>query len=327
MTARAAPMLENNVAGDAAWTHDRITSRDWHVPLPTAAVDELEVAVEQLRRAPAPTESLRVDAFALPTCAAVMRDVHARLVNGIGMAIVDRVPVERYTVDESRAIAWLLASLLGRVVAQKQHGVCLYDVRDTGKALEYGVRRSLTNLSQPFHTDGPWLARTPAFVGLFCLQSAHDGGRSRYTSLLTAHNELRRRHPDLLPRLYQPFRWDRQAEHGPDEAKFATHPVFTFDGRTLSARYYDDYIVNGYDLAGERLDEVGSDALAAMRRIVNDPAHWTEFRIESGEFQYLNNRLFAHCRTEFRDIPGAERQRHLIRVWNRDDGTPDLEGR
>jgi alpha-ketoglutarate-dependent taurine dioxygenase len=327
MTARVAPMLDKDVAGDAAWTRERIAPRDWHVALPTDAVEELEAAVDRFQMAPAPIESHPPDVSALPTCAAVMRQVHARLVNGIGMAIVDRVPVERYTIDESRAVAWLLASLLGRVVAQKQDGVLLYDVRDTGKTLEYGVRRSLTNLSQPFHTDGPWLARTPAFVGLFCLQSAHDGGMSRYTSLLTAHNELRRRHPELLPRLYQPFYWDRQAEHGPDEAKFATHPVFAFDGRTLSARYYDDYIVNGYELAGECLDEIGLDALGAMRAIVNDPVHWTEFRIESGEFQYLNNRLFAHCRTEFRDAPGSERRRHLIRVWNRDDGTADLEGR
>ena len=33
----------------------------------------------------------------------------------------------------------------------------LYDVRDTGRTLEYGVRRSITNLDLTFHTDGPWL--------------------------------------------------------------------------------------------------------------------------------------------------------------------------
>ena len=327
MTARVAPILDEDIAGAAAWTRDRITPRDWQVSFPPDAVAELDGALDRLRRAPAPIETLRPGAFRLAACAGVMRQVHARLVDGIGMAIVDRVPVERYTADESRTVAWLLASLLGRVVAQKQHGVFLYDVRDTGKSLEYGVRRSLTNLSQPFHTDGPWLTLTPASVGLFCLQSAQDGGMSRYTSLLTAHNELRRRHPDLLPRLYQPFHWDRQAEHRPEEPKHATHPVFAFDGRTLSARYYDDYILNGYDLAGERLDTLGRDALAAMREIIDAPAHWTEFRIETGQLQYLNNRLFAHCRTEFHDAPGSERRRHLIRVWNRDEGAPSLEGR
>jgi hypothetical protein len=327
MTTRVAPMLEKDIVGEPAWTRDKLSPRDWEVPAPEGAVHELEAVLDQLRGTPAPVESLRPDAFRLDACAGVMRQVHARLVRGIGMAIVDRVPVERYTVDENRTVAWLLASLLGRVVAQKQHGVFLYDVRDTGQSLEYGVRRSLTNLPQPFHTDGPWLTRTPTFVGLFCLQSARNGGLSRYTSLLTAHNELRRRHPELLPRLYQPFHWDRQAEHGPADSKFASHPVYAFDGRTLTARYYEDYVVKGYALAGEPLDEMGRDALAAMREVVDAASHWTEFRIETGQFQYLNNRLFAHSRTEFHDAPDSERRRHMIRVWNRDEGTSDLEAR
>lgn len=320
-------MLEREIAGDAAWTRDRLSSRDWTVAVPESAVRELEATLDQLRHAPVPVESLRPDVFHLEACAGVMRQVQARLTHGVGMAIVDRVPVERYTMDENRTIAWLLAALLGRVVAQKRHGVFLYDVRDTGKSLEYGVRRSLTNLPQPFHTDGPWLMLTPAFVGLFCLQSARDGGLSRYTSLLTAHNELRQRHPELLSRLYQPFHWDRQAEHDPNEPRFATYPVFEFDGRALRARYYEDYVINGYALAGQLLDEVGRDALAAMREVVDAPAHWVEFRIEAGQFQYLNNRLFAHSRTEFHDAPDLERRRHMIRVWNRDEGPPDLEER
>ena len=320
-------MLQTEIVGAAAWTRDRLSPRDWEVPVPAVAVHELEAVLEDLRRTPAPVESLRPDALRLEACADVMHQVHARLVHGIGMAIVDRLPVERYTVDESRAVAGLLASLLGRVVAQKRHGVFLYDVRDTGKSLEYGVRRSLTNLAQPFHTDGPWLTRTPAFVGLFCVQAARDGGLSRYTSLVTAHNELKKLHPELLPRLYQPFHWDRQAEHGPEEPPFATHPVFAFDGRALSARYYEDYVVKGHALAGQPLDEMGRDALAAMREVVDAPAHWTEFRIETGQFQYLNNRLFAHSRTAFHDGPGSDSRRHMIRVWNRDEGRPDLEGR
>ena len=327
MTPRGAAMLDDDIVGEPAWTRDQLSPRDWAVPVPERAVHELETALARLRRVPEPVEGLRASAFELEACAGVMREVRRRLVAGIGMAIVDRVPVERYTVEESRAVAWLLASLLGRVVAQKRHGAFLYDVRDTGQSLEYGVRRSLTNLAQPFHTDGPWLTLTPAFVGLFCLQSAHDGGLSRYTSLLTAHNAMRKQHPALLPRLYQPFHWDRQAEHGPDEPRFATHPVFAFDGRALSARYYDDYVVNGYVLAGNALDEMGRDALAAMREVVDAPAHWIEFRIEPGQFQYLNNRLFAHSRTQFRDALDSDRHRHMIRVWNRDEGTPVLEGR
>jgi alpha-ketoglutarate-dependent taurine dioxygenase len=320
-------MLDSEIPGAAAWTRARLSPRDWTVPVPEAAIAELEAALDRLRCHPTPVETLRPEAFALGACGEVMREAHARLVHGVGMAILDRIPTERYTADDGRAVAWLLASLLGRVVAQKREGTLLYDVLDTGKSLEYGVRRSLTNLAQPFHTDGPWLTWTPAFVGLFCLQAADDGGLSRYTSLATAHNELRRRHPQLLARLYRPFQWDRQAEHAPEEPRSARHPVFALDGRGLSARYYEDYVHKGHALAGDPLDEAGREALAAMREVVEAPEHWVEFRIETGQFQYLNNRLFAHCRTAFHDAPGSGRRRHMIRVWNRAEGGADLEGR
>jgi alpha-ketoglutarate-dependent taurine dioxygenase len=239
---------------------------------------------------------------------------------------VDRFPVEQYAPAESRAIGWLLASILGRIVAQKQDGTRLYDVKDSGQALGYGVRRSVTNLGQPFHTDGPWLWQPPAFVGLFCLATASAGGESRVASLVTAHNLMRARHGDLLPRLYAPFHWDRQAEHGPGESRWATHPLFTDVGGALAARYYDDYIANGQKMAGEPLDAEGADALAAFREIVDAHDQWVEFRIEQGQLQYLNNRQVAHSRTEFRDSGGPAAPRHMLRLWNREEGTLHIDG-
>jgi alpha-ketoglutarate-dependent taurine dioxygenase len=320
-------VLDAEISDQRAWTRQRLSAGDWLVPLPAAAAAELEAAVERLARTPGPPRALDPATLGLTTCAAVMARVRELLLRGTGLAVVDGIPLERPGAEASRTIAWLLGSLLGRLVAQKWDGTDLYDVRDQGKPLEHGVRRSVTNLGQPFHTDGPWLWMPPAFVGLLCVQSAREGGLSRFVSLVTAHNEMRRRHPDLLPRLYRPFPWDRQAEHPPGEAPFATHPVFAFDGQTLVARYYEDYNHKGAALAGQPVDAAGRQALAALREIVDDPAHWVEFRIERGQFQYLNNRQFAHARTAFSDAPGPHRGRHLIRVWNRDEGTPHLEGR
>jgi alpha-ketoglutarate-dependent taurine dioxygenase len=252
--------------------------------------------------------------------------VRAKLETDTGLAVVDRFPVERYSHAENLAIGWLLAAMLGQVVAQKANGTRLYDVKDSGQALGYGVRRSVTNLGQPFHTDGGWLWKAPAFVGLFCLESAMEGGLSRFASLVTAHHELRRRRPELLARLYQPFHWDRQGEHAPDAPRVSRQPVFEFEGGTLAARYYEDYVRNGSKLAGEELDDEGAQALEAMREIVDDPASWVEFRIERGQLQYLNNRQFAHSRTAFTDA-GPGQGRHMLRLWNRDEGTWHLEGR
>ena len=308
-----------------SWTRESISPEGWMIPLPADCVAELDEVAAAVRATPRPVDTLDPADFSLRACTAVMASVRAKLETDTGLAVVDRFPVERYGQAENLAIGWLLAAMLGQVVAQKANGTRLYDVKDSGQALGYGVRRSVTNLGQPFHTDGGWLWKAPAFVGLFCLESAMEGGLSRFVSLVTAHHELRRRRPDLLARLYQPLPWDRQGEHAPDAPRVSRQPVFEFEGGTLASRYYEDYVRNGSKMAGEELDDEGTQALVALREIVDDPANWVEFRIEKGQLQYLNNRQFAHSRTAFTD-PGPGQGRHMLRLWNRDEGTWHLEG-
>jgi len=308
-----------------SWRRESIAPEGWLIPLPVDCVAELDEVAAAVRATPRPVDTLDPADFSLRACTAVMASVRAKLETDTGLAVVDRFPVERYSHAENLAIGWLLAAMLGQVVAQKATGTRLYDVKDSGQALGYGVRRSVTNLGQPFHTDGGWLWKAPAFVGLFCLESAMEGGLSRFVSLVTAHHELRRRRPDLLARLYQPFHWDRQGEHAPDAQRVSRQPVFEYEGGTLASRYYEDYIRNGSKLADAELDDEGLQALEAIREIVDDPVNWVEFRIEKGQLQYLNNRQFAHSRTAFQDA-GPGQGRHMLRLWNRDEGTWHLEG-
>lgn len=323
----APKMLYQDITDKRAWRQEHISPADWLIPFPAAGIAELDAALEVFDRHPQPVHHLTLDRFPnLTVCRHVMAQVRTTLYQ-IGIAIIDRLPVERYRTEQNKAIYWLLGQMLGRVVEQKWGGTPLYDVKDSGRALGHGVRRSITNLGQPFHTDGPWLSMTPELISLFCLQTAQSGGVSRLVSLITTHNEMRQRHPDLIERLYHPFVWDRQAEHGPGDTPYSTHPVFAYDGEQLSARYYDDYIRKGYALAGKILDAQGAEALEAMQTIVNDAAHRVEFRLESGQIQYIHNRQFAHARTPFTDNQATSMQRHLIRCWHRAAGLPVLEGR
>jgi alpha-ketoglutarate-dependent taurine dioxygenase len=318
--------MTHDILDERAWVRSGLRPADWLVPLPDAAVGELEDVARRLRQDPFPVVLLSPGEFAMPACAEVMATVDRMLRRGIGLVVIDRVPVERFSPEESLAVYWLLASLLDRPVAQKWDGTMIYDVRDTGKSLEYGVRRSVTNLELLFHTDAAWLDLPPELVGLLCLHPAQEGGVSRFVSLVTVHNELRRRHPDLLPRLYRPFPWDRQAEHAPGDAKVAWQPVFTYDARGLIGRCNEALIQTGAELAGAPLDAEGREALAAMRAILDNPDFWVEFTIGRGQIQYLNNHHFAHSRTPFRDAPEPERKRHLIRLWNRNEGRRTFHG-
>ena len=143
-----------------AWVRSTLSASDWIVPLPAGAVDELESVVHRLRREPLPTPLLSPIQFALPQCREVMAAVARQLRDGIGLAVLDRVPVERFSAEENPALGWLLGSLLGRLVAQKWDGTMLYDVRVTGRALTYGVRRSVTNsILNSTRTSRGWRSR------------------------------------------------------------------------------------------------------------------------------------------------------------------------
>lgn len=304
----------------------RLTAVDWLVPLPGPAVAELEAFVEGLRRDPLPTLLLSPPPSGLACCREVMAEVGDRLRGPVGLAVLDRVPVERFSEEENRALGWVLGSLLGRLVAQKWDGTMLYDVRDTGKKLEYGVRRSVTNLELQFHTDAPWLDLPPEYVGLLCLNTAAEGGVSRFVSLTDAHSSLQGTAPRLVKRLYQPFPWDRQAEHAPDDDKVDWQPVFADDPRGMICRYNRVLIETGASLAGKPVDAEGLEALDAMRSMVESEERWIELTIARGQLQYLDNRRFAHARTPFTDGGTPESRRHLIRLWNRDEGRQTFHG-
>jgi alpha-ketoglutarate-dependent taurine dioxygenase len=152
------------------------------------------------------------------------------------------------------------------------------------------------------------------------------GGISKFVSLVSAHNELMRRHPGLLARLYRPVPWDRQAEHAPGDAKVSRRPVFQYDGRAFMACVNEKLVETGAELAGEPLDPEAREALAAMRAILDSPALAVELTIARGQVQFINNRQFAHARTDFTDAPEPEHKRHLIRLWTREEGRRTFHG-
>ncbi len=313
-------LLAEDITDRRAWKGNDLSPKDWLVPLPTRCLIELDAAAARLRHEPLPTVLLEPSQFTLAACAEAMDRVREKLCEGVGLAVLDRVPVERYSASENQAIAWLLTSLLGRPVAQKWDGAMLYDVRDTGKSLEYGVRRSVTNLDITFHTDAAWLEFPPEFVGLYCINPALGGGASRFVSLCSAHNEFRQRRADLLPRLYRPFPWDRQGEHWPNDNTTTKRPIFQSDSRSLLARFNPHLIATGADLAGEPLDDEGREALTVLQRIVDSPEFSVQFVIDRGQVQFINNRQFAHSRTDFTDAEDPKLKRHLIRLWVREEG-------
>lgn len=315
-------MIDQPITGPSAWRAGDIRSEDYRVVLSAACLDEIRRLAEEMRSFPLPTV-LRIPAeHDLPHCRTAMAEVSRILKRGVRFAVVDRLPLDELSADEATAIYWLLSSMVARPVAQKLDGTMIYDVLDTGQeALPgSGIRPDKTNIEIRFHQDNAYNTTPPEIVGLLCLRTAKSGGVSRVLSFHTVHNELLAQQPEHLPRLYRPFRFDRQREFFAGEAETFSAPVFTADGGELQARFSAHQINGGYALKGEPVDNEGAAALAATLDIFEQPGVAIDFEFAPGEIQFVDNRVLGHSRTEFEDWPEPEKKRRLVRLWLRDRG-------
>lgn len=312
-------ILERDINNARAWTRATLTEGDWLVPVSSPCQAELLCFLDFMRQQPLPLLLRQPGQFYMPHCRSLMAQVGQRLEQGAGHVVLDRLPLDQMSHDEAKALNWVLCSMLARPVPQKWDGTMVYDVRDKGNPYGIGTRASVTNVGLDFHTDAPFNDFVPNYVVLLCLNPALKGGLSRVLSLASVHNILRQQFKHHLLRLYQPFYFYRQNEHAPNEPRSRKYPIFSFNGR-LRGRCNPTLIRNGYELAGELLDQEGQAALTVLQEVLSDESLWWEGMLERGQVQFLNNFDLAHTRTAFQDADDPVLKRHMVRFWLREEG-------
>lgn len=320
-------IMEHSLASPMTWAAQTLFENDGLVTLDGDCIAELDSAAAEIEANPLAIEALHPRHFEMTACQAAMARVREQIDNGIGFAIIDRLPVERLETESAKKLYWLLMSMIDRPVAQKWDGTMVYDVTDTGKKSRpgSGVRSSKTNGGQSYHTDNAFNL-PPDFVALFCLRTARKGGVSGLVSLETVHNLMLAECPEVLPRLYQPFHFDRQMEHAPDDARLSFKPVFESDGARVYANFSPRLIEHAYEMNNKEMDATARDAINALMRIPERAGLGKSFAFERGQIQIVNNRRLGHRRTAFRDWDEPKRRRHLVRIWLRKTGRPFYQG-
>ena len=165
--------------------------------------------------------------------------------------------------------------------------------------------------------DSPYpLDRRRALIGLLCLHQSVSGGESRIVSTGAVFNEILDRRPDLLEVLHQPFPWDRQGEHGPDEVPWFELAPFADVGGEARVFYIGWYVRDSQQHAdAPRLTDAQVEAMALIEEIANDPAFHVEMDFRPGDVQLLNNARILHSREAYEDDPDPAARRHLLRLW------------
>jgi hypothetical protein len=208
-------------------------------------------------------------------------------------------------------VYWALGLHLGRPGAQNAEGDLLGHVRDTGEdANDPFVRRYRTAGDIAYHCD---LADV---VGLLCLRAARAGGASRLVSSVTVYNELLRRRPDLVARLYEPFCLDRRNEQDDGGPRWVpVIPCRHADGR-LRTFYHSDYFRSAQRHADvPPFTDAERELLDVYEAIAAEPALRLDMQFAPGDLQLVSNHVVLHARTAYVDAPDASRRRHLLRLW------------
>ena len=146
-------ICQERLTGPGIWGRKDVSECQWRMPIPPAALAEIEELVLTLRRHPMETVALDPRDYALDACYRFMGKVREALDNGVGLAVLDRLPTDTCDKAELKKIYWLLSAMIARPVAQSFDGRLLYDVLDTGARIGTRVRGDLTRQELSWHTD------------------------------------------------------------------------------------------------------------------------------------------------------------------------------
>lgn len=296
-----------------AWTrHSFASPADYSVTFSAAERAELIAAVRALARARRlePVHALTRADFALPTLGPRLAAAYEDVRSGRGFVVLRGLPIDGLTLDEYTAVVWAIGTWFGSPLSQNAQGELVsYVIDATG--IDATPRMYRSNLELRLHTD------VTAMIALACWRPAQEGGESFIASALAIHDEIKRRAPHLLERLYRGYHYHRLGEEAEGAAPVTPYrmPVFAIRNGQLSCRYQRAGLAAGERTLGHALDQTDLQALDLFDEVARAPDNRLAFSLDRGEMVVINNYTVLHARTKFTEFPEPEQRRRLVRLW------------
>ena len=298
------------ISDGSVWTGTGLkTDRAWEFEIGRAQVADLESALAAVKARGLTLLDITRDDFPLPAMASLLGSVGEGLRDGHGFALLHGFPVENHEVEDLELMYWGLCSHIGIGITQNSGAGFIHYVTDGKLRPQQGKRGVGFPTESRLHVD------LMDIVTLLCVRQANDDPPSWVASSTTIYNEILRRQPDALPRLYEGFEWDRMDEHGDDETATSGYkvPFFSNANGVISCRYNRSWI----NKANIRRNSPMSESDAALLDLIDDIAVETrlEFPFHAGDIQFANNYTTLHGRAAHESQPDEAEKRVLQRIW------------
>ena len=293
------------------WTGRDLTQhRDWILELTGTEIDELEEAARTTLDRELP--GLGREDFALPELDIRLSDMRDAVVDGIGLALVRGLPVDRWPRQVAARAFWAIGTRIGKAVCQNPVGHMLGHVKDIGVDAE---DRTGAATSPPPTCRSTRISERKSSASSAC-QPAKSGGLSGVVGAGAIWNALVERRPDLAAELTRPFHIDRRGEETGDQKPYYVMPIFMPTGERMAINYVRRFIESG-----QRHDDVPAltarqrEAMDLLDTVAAEPDLRLDMDFRPGDIQWVNNMTTLHTRTAYEDWPDMARRRHLYRLW------------
>jgi len=229
-----------------------------------------------------------------------------------GLCLIKGLPIDRWSVDETRMVFWGLALHVGIARPQNRASQIMTDVLDEGGTYKTKNGRGYnTNAELDFHMD------SCDVVCLLCLNPAKSGGESKIFSSMAMCDEIARIRPDLLAVLRQPVFHSYQGSQDASQPPYFSCPVLGSESEQFAFRTNRRNINSAQTDFDDvpRMSPAQLEALNLMDKLMPDPGLCYSMWLERGDLQLLNNYVIGHSRTGYEDFDEPEKKRHLLRLW------------
>lgn len=303
----------HRINGPAAWIGKEMVQQtdSWLIKLTGEDITDLENAAHHYLSLGKDIGEITATDFPLKSFSSHLQQLSKKLLHGAGFEVLRGLPIENYTQEFAATIFCGIGAHLGSARSQNALGHILGHVRDIGTSSnDTNARIYQTSERQTFHTD------SADVVGLMCLRTAKQGGRSLLVSAESIYNCMLEQRPDLLQKLFDPIATDRRGEIPEGAKPYMEIPILNWHKHKLTVFYQRQYIESAQRFeSAMQLTDKHIEALNMFDTLANDPELYIEMQLQTGDMQFVYNHSQLHDRTGFIDWPEPEKRRHLLRLW------------